>query len=153
MVDLDRPFDTPRTCNVVHQGMWEVGVVQWNPHHSRASYIASTVTADRNTSLLILLISGQYQHSDLEYRRKISASILIQGARAYRSRFVAVTHLSRLLTFGYTQDLCWSPEDENLLATCSADGNIHIWDTRIPRQAVRMTVLSVSKGWSLVSTS
>ena len=100
MVDLDRPFDTPRTCNVVHQGMWEVGVVQWNPHHSRASYIASTVTADRNTSLLILLISGQYQHSDLEYRRKISASILIQGARAYRSRFVAVTHLSRLLTFG-----------------------------------------------------
>lgn len=45
VVDLDKPFDTPRTCNLLHQqSKWDVGVVQWNPHHSRASFIASTVS-------------------------------------------------------------------------------------------------------------
>ncbi len=41
IVDLEEPWEPVKTLH--QQSKWEVGVVEFNPHPSKASYIASTV--------------------------------------------------------------------------------------------------------------
>ncbi|KNC99973.1 uncharacterized protein SPPG_05348 [Spizellomyces punctatus DAOM BR117] len=101
IVDLDNPYDPPRVIH--HMTNWEVSDVQWNPHKSREHWIATT--SNQKALVWNLTPSG----SD-------SSSKHIQYILGTHQRAVS--------------DLNWSPFHPELLATCSYDTYVHLWDLR-----------------------
>ncbi|KAJ3183949.1 hypothetical protein HDU85_001799 [Gaertneriomyces sp. JEL0708] len=103
IVDLENPYDPPRVIH--HMTNWEVTDVQWNPHKSRHHWIATT--SNQKTLVWNLAPTG----SD-------SSSKHIQYILGGHQRAVS--------------DLNWSPFHPDILATCSYDSYIHLWDLRKP---------------------
>ncbi|KAI8889769.1 hypothetical protein K501DRAFT_237975 [Backusella circina FSU 941] len=97
IIDLENPWLPPRI--LPHMSKWEVADVQWSPHVSRESWVAST----SNQKLLVwnLNLSGE----------KAIEHVFHAHARAI-------------------SDINWSPYHPDLLATCSVDTYVHLWDLR-----------------------
>lgn len=104
IIDLEEPWETSKT--LYQKGKWEISVAQWNPHPSKASWIASGAGND----LLIW---------NLEDRRSA-----LQGIVQAHQRAVA--------------DINWSVFEPNILASCSADTYINVWDVRDTKSCLKM---------------
>jgi WD40 repeat protein len=104
IIDLEEPWETSKT--LYQKGKWEISVAQWNPHPSKASWIASGAGLD----LLIW---------NLEDRRSA-----LQGIVQAHQRAVA--------------DINWSVFEPNILASCSADTYINVWDVREAKSCLKM---------------
>eukprot|EP01119_Soliformovum_irregulare_P012835 TRINITY_DN3352_c0_g1_i5.p1 TRINITY_DN3352_c0_g1~~TRINITY_DN3352_c0_g1_i5.p1 ORF type:complete len:564 (+),score=121.30 TRINITY_DN3352_c0_g1_i5:92-1783(+) len=79
---------------------FQISVVEWNPHHSLSSYFASAASQE------ITVWSIDTNTSSFTLNSKVSA----------HTRPVS--------------DFAWNPFEPHLMATCSADGNVCIWDLR-----------------------
>ncbi len=84
-----------------HLTKWEVMDVQWNPHISKSEWIAST----SNQKVFIWNIEKSSKSNPVAF-------ILSGHQRA-------------------VSDLNWHPFHPELLATCSYDTYIHLWDLRV----------------------
>ncbi|KAI8902794.1 hypothetical protein BC833DRAFT_616326 [Globomyces pollinis-pini] len=103
IIDLENPYETPWMLQ--HISKWDVADVQWNPHVSRNSWIAST----SNQKALIWNITRQNQDT-------VNSSPI---------EFILNKHLRAI------SDINWSPFLPETLATCSYDAYVvHLWDLR-----------------------
>ncbi|KAI8822647.1 uncharacterized protein EV422DRAFT_524852 [Fimicolochytrium jonesii] len=103
IIDLDNPYLPPRVIH--HMTNWEVSDVQWNPHRSREHWIATT----SNQKALVWNLAAKGADAGSKYIEYILGS---------HQRAVS--------------DINWSPFHPELLATCSYDTYIHLWDLRKP---------------------
>eukprot|EP00842_Homolaphlyctis_polyrhiza_P005824 jgi/Hompol1/6242/HPOL_004901-RA len=111
IVDLEKPFDPPRFLQ--HLTKWDVADVQWNPHHSRSNWIATT----SNQKALIWNISRGVQLVDAVRTNSSSNQNYVEYILSKHVRAVS--------------DIHWSPFHPETIATCSYDAYIHIWDLRM----------------------
>ncbi|RKO92121.1 WD40-repeat-containing domain protein [Blyttiomyces helicus] len=102
IINLDNPFEPPRV--IQHLTKWEVSDVQWNPHKARENLIATT----SNQKALVWTLTPSSSDS--------SASKHILHILHAHQRAVS--------------DLNWSPFHPDILATCSYDTYVHMWDLR-----------------------
>ncbi|KAI9097374.1 hypothetical protein DFS34DRAFT_659789 [Phlyctochytrium arcticum] len=102
IVDLDDPYRSP--TGIHHMTNWEVSDVQWNPHKSRRNWIATT----SNQKVLVWNLDA------------------VGGAQG------STKHVEHILGTHQraVSDLNWSPFHPTLLATCSYDTYVHLWDLR-----------------------
>ncbi|KAJ3147784.1 hypothetical protein HDU89_005143 [Geranomyces variabilis] len=108
IVNLEQLYEPPRVIH--HMTNWEVSDVQWNPHRSRAYWIATT---SNQKALVWNLETSATGQSD-------GSSKHIQYILGSHQRAVS--------------DLNWSPFHPDLLATCSYDSYVHLWDLRTPTE-------------------
>ncbi|KAL1925163.1 uncharacterized protein VTP21DRAFT_46 [Calcarisporiella thermophila] len=107
IIDLENPYETPRLLR--HLTKWEVADVQWNPHKARDVWIAST----SNQKALVWNLC--------------------------RDGIQAIEHILHG-EHGHTRaisDINWSLFDPYMLATCSVDTYVHLWDLRTPTRPVQ----------------
>ncbi|KAI9328020.1 WD40-repeat-containing domain protein [Zopfochytrium polystomum] len=120
IVDLENLDNPPR--EIKHNTKWEVTDVQWNPHVSRKAWIASTSNQKvlvwnlDPTGTATAISSVANVHHNIEH-------ILQSHQRA-------------------VSDLHWSFFHPDILATCSYDNYVHLWDLRVdgksgPAQSIR----------------
>jgi WD40 repeat protein len=123
IIDLEAPYATAYTLH--HQTKWDVTVVKCSPHSSYRSYVASTSN-----------------HNALIWNINRMGPIGMQNKVLQNSQPLIAT------LRGHTRpvsDLSWSPSDPMILATCSADTKIHLWDIRTPKSPVQ-TLCGFSSG-------
>ncbi|KAI8802649.1 hypothetical protein BJ742DRAFT_832208 [Cladochytrium replicatum] len=142
IIDLEKPFERPRIMQ--HVTKWEVSDVQWNPHKSHGRWIAST--SNQSTLIWNVTPSGavlEGQSPRISHGR--SSSVDIDYTPSYTSdrtlqseiqKKVSGNLSSKNVAFILSQhsravsDLNWSPIDPYLLATCSNDTKVLVWDMR-----------------------
>ncbi|KAJ3332972.1 hypothetical protein HDU76_012391 [Blyttiomyces sp. JEL0837] len=119
IVDLENPLDPPRA--IKHNTKWEVTDVQWNPHSVKKSWIAST----SNQKVLIWNLDPSGQ----------ATSIASALSSSHRQHVEHILHSHQRAV----SDLNWSPFHPTLLATCSYDNYVHLWDLRTESGAPAVT--------------
>jgi len=103
ILDLEAPYEMPRVLQ--HITKWEVADVQWNPHVERQNWIAST----SNQKVLIWNLAMNPNSTS-------SSSKHIEMILSSHTRAVS--------------DINWSIFKPEMLATCSLDSYIHLWDLK-----------------------
>ncbi|KAJ3160265.1 hypothetical protein HK101_000934 [Irineochytrium annulatum] len=112
IVDLENPFEPPRL--IQYMTKWEVTDVIWNPHPSRSNWIAST----SNLKVLVWNLTPAGE----------SSSKIIKSAASSGRQYIEYTLQSHQRA---VSDLHWSCFEPELLATCSYDSYVHLWDLRM----------------------
>ncbi|KAJ3158510.1 hypothetical protein HDU86_002735 [Geranomyces michiganensis] len=108
IVNLEQLHEPPRVIH--HMTNWEVSDVQWNPHRARAYWIATT----SNQKALV-------------WNLETSATGQADGSSKH-IQYILGSHQRAV------SDLNWSPAHPDLLATCSYDSYVHLWDLRTPTE-------------------
>ncbi|KAJ3129777.1 hypothetical protein HK098_000147 [Nowakowskiella sp. JEL0407] len=160
ILNLDNPDEQPRVIN--HVSRWEVIDVQWNPHHSRSNWIAST---SDQTALVWNVSPSGFATKDFEHKPSESAVTSFSTQRYMLKSSTTVTSAveSKITTGIFNRkglnsskyvdqvlsghqraisDLNWSPFIHDLLATCSLDSYVHLWDLKIPDKKPSMSFCS-----------
>jgi len=104
ILDLEAPYEMPRVLQ--HITKWEVADVQWNPHIEKQNWIAST----SNQKVLIW---------NLALNSNVSSS-----SSSKHIEMVLTSHTRAV------SDINWSVFKPEMLATCSLDSYIHLWDLK-----------------------
>ncbi|XP_015789325.1 GATOR complex protein WDR59 isoform X2 [Tetranychus urticae] len=113
IIDIDNPSKIARS--VARSSKWDVTASEWSPHKtsylglSYYHYIAVYSFADVNSDKGIVSDTRRFQ-------RNPEPEILLKGHR-------------RVVT-----DFNWAPFDQNLLASCSMDTFVYVWDLREHRR-------------------
>ncbi|XP_077982263.1 GATOR2 complex protein WDR59-like [Glandiceps talaboti] len=100
IINLDKPQDVVK--KLTRQSRWEVGVMEWNPHHANRHLFVAT--------------SNQ------------CADIWSWDAGQGSPQTSLKSH-TRVIS-----DVNWACFEPNILATCSVDTYIYLWDIRDPRK-------------------
>ncbi|TPX33184.1 hypothetical protein SmJEL517_g03793 [Synchytrium microbalum] len=125
IIDLENPQDESSTRFIQHLTRWEVADVQWNQHPSRSAWVAST----SNQKALVWNVSLPDSDSNR------SVEYILGG----HERAVS--------------DLNWSPHQAEMLATCSYDSFVHLWDLRGPVDKPAMSFPAWTAGATQVKFS
>lgn len=163
VLDLENPYALPQFF--AHRTTWEVADIQWNPHHARREWVAST----SNQKLVLWNLSRpEAAQAPLPAdvvvnapRRRIrdgSAHVPRARALAHASRSVqpvesassAVERLFDAHTRAIT-DINWSPIHPEILASCSVDTWTYLWDLRMGARGGRKPAQAYS-AWNASMT-
>ena len=155
VLDLDHLYTPPRFF--AYSTPWEVADIQWNPHASRSNWVASTSnqklviwnldrpvrqeTSKPPSSHLRSAMLEEVERSymtpmlqDIQFNAWQSAARSFTGTQSESSQ--AVERLldahSRAIT-----DLNWSPMHPDVIASCSVDTWIRVWDLRMSSHVTR----------------
>ena len=155
VLDLDHLYTPPRFF--AYSTPWEVADIQWNPHASRSNWVASTSnqklviwnldrpvrqeTSKPPSSHLRSAMLEEVERSymtpmlqDIQFNAWQGAARSFTGTQSESSQ--AVERLldahSRAIT-----DLNWSPMHPDVIASCSVDTWIRVWDLRMSRHITR----------------
>jgi WD40 repeat protein len=118
IINLENPFESPKILH--HLSKWDVADCAWNPHISRQEWIVTT----SNTKALIWNV----------HRESASSKSHVE--------FVLNKHLRAI------SDIHWSPFLPELVATCSYDAYVHLWDLRTSSEKPSMSFC----GWNAGAT-
>lgn len=147
VLDLENPYALPQFF--AHRTAWEVADIQWNPHHARREWVAST----SNQKLVLWNLSrpeatktpvpSDVVVSGVPRRRIREGSIGVSpripptrlahqrsSVQPVASTSSAVERLFDAHTRAIT-DINWSPIHPEILASCSVDTWTYLWDLRM----------------------
>ena len=145
VLDLENPYALPQFY--AHRTTWEVADIQWNPHHVRHEWIAST----SNQKLVLWNL-----HRPEAAKAPLPADVVVNSGARRRvrepaagppARHRALVHPQRTvqpvesassaierLFDAHTRaitDINWSPIHPEILASCSVDTWTYLWDLRM----------------------
>lgn len=140
MIDLDHPRERKLFFGLPSKSKADVGLLQWNPHMARSSFVACVL----NDSVQIWDLASV---TDTRHSGDILQQLDSSGSGAHHiitgespppppllSSLSSPSTMSVVLQFRAHKrpvtDIGWSYEDPNLLATCSSDEHLCIWDIR-----------------------
>ncbi|KAI3624147.1 hypothetical protein CBS14141_002575 [Malassezia furfur] len=129
VLDLENPYALPQFY--AHRTTWEVADIQWNPHHVRHEWIAST----SNQKLVLWNLHPARGGGVREpaagpparHRALVHPQRTVQPVESASS---AIERLFDAHTRAIT-DINWSPIHPEILASCSVDTWTYLWDLRM----------------------
>ncbi|KJE97251.1 WDR59 protein [Capsaspora owczarzaki ATCC 30864] len=139
IIDLEAPDQPARP--LVHHTKWEINDVQWNPHTTRSSYIASTSNtkaliwnaADDRTPLLHVLKTHQRAISDINWsnfdENVLATASVDTYIHVWDIRDPSKPSASLCAWTSGALQVKWNRFNRNLLASAH-DGDVRIWDLR-----------------------
>ncbi|RKO98948.1 hypothetical protein CXG81DRAFT_15237, partial [Caulochytrium protostelioides] len=123
VLDLDKTWEAPRVFQHMTswESQWTVQDVQWNPHLSRSSWIATT----SNQRALVWNIDrgGRAAQAAAGHEPATMMPPAVPGSTE-NVEFILQRHKRTVV------DLNWSPFHPESLVTCSYDSWVHLWDLR-----------------------
>lgn len=122
IIDLEALHAPPKLLS--HLTKWEVSDVQWNPHPQKENWIASTVITYWSS-----LYSNIVSHAPV-FVIQSNQKVLIWNIETKNSHVEHILQAHKRAV----SDLHWSPFHPELIATCSYDAYIHLWDMRIANE-------------------
>lgn len=146
IVDLDNPWETVRKLH--HQSKFEVGTVQFNPHPTHRSFLASTANTntliwnldDRRFALQstfrahdrpVLDLGWSYGDANLLATCSADTHAVLWDTRSPKNAL----RITTISPHAPVHLLKWNRKQTNILAT-SSNGEVRIWDVRNEKRAL-----------------
>ena len=133
-----------------HTSKWDVSRIDANPHLAMAHWVATAINQkavvwDLHAAAAAAAAAGTTTTPNNTTGTTAASKRPQQQQTRQRGAIVCeLTGHSRAVT-----DLQWSPTDPHLLATCSMDASVRVWDVRSPARAV-VTVSAWTAGAACV---
>ncbi|KAG5457994.1 MAG: hypothetical protein BJ554DRAFT_1876, partial [Olpidium bornovanus] len=108
IIDLENPYEPPRILTYVTR--WEVADVQWNPHRAREDWRKAS------TAKIFFPALPRTHPAELTRTHYFCGTIGLPVEEILHGHDRAIS------------DVNWSPHVPEVLATCSVDAYVHLWD-------------------------